>query len=57
MVEMIKSARVDILERAMVRVGGDFPDEFKTRTVNCGYFAKLENPSFEVLGNGNKILK
>lgn len=57
MVEMIKSACVYILERPMVRVGGDFPDEFKTRTVNHGYFTKLENPSFEVLGNGNKILK
>ena len=41
----------------MARTGEGFTADLKTRTVNQGYFTKLENPSFEVLGKGNKILQ
>ena len=55
--ETISSAHLDILEREMARAGRDFTAELKTRTVNHGYFTKLENLSFEVLGKGNKVIQ
>lgn len=50
MVEMIKFAPIDILERKMVRAGGGFTPELNTRIVNHGYFTQLENLSLQFLG-------
>lgn len=57
MVETIRSAYYDIFEREMAIAGGNFTADLMTKTSDRGYFTKLENLSFEVLGNGNEILK
>ena len=54
MVETIRSAYYDIFEREMAIAGGDFTADLMTKTTDRGYLTKLENLSFEVLGNGNE---
>lgn len=55
--EMIRLVHTGSLAREIARAGGDLAAELKTRMVNHGYFTKLENMSFEVLRNVNKMTK